>query len=275
MTNITVTIYSATTKNNPLYSLALKELNPQLSHHTITPTQFVQRNQYLNYLNELKHQAFNQNTPIIFIANKGIYQLDKHLIHTHLCKGLPVKLYTPTQTIVFTTPQDFTQYNKEQAIQYYQLKQNKQYYSELLHLASQFNIPKAKLDLALIKHKDNLISQGKSTNAYLSYLGILKQYILDKYNQHHNIPDYQDTEPTSVEPEPTEPSTPDNTTLIDSNTLLQLQDLKLTQLKLAAKAANLKGYSKLNKASLINLLIPILYPETQLTTESLNYHPNL
>ena len=277
-----ITIYSAFTHNSTLYSKALQELHPNFVHQTITatglPFQRRTKQQTIQLFNELKYKAFQQLTPIIYIADKGLYKLEQQLIHTHLCKGLPVKLYTPTTTQVFTTPQDFTRYLKDQARQYYQRQQNKHYYQELLNLAQQFNIAKSKLDTALIKHKDKLISQGKTINAYESYLGLLKQYILQKYDEHHNIPEPTPTESidtlinTPVEPTPTEY---ENYTLIDENTLLQLQELKLSQLKAAAKASNIKGYSKLNKASLINLLIPILYPETQITTESLHTHYDL
>lgn len=286
MSNTIITIYSAYTHNSTLYSKALQELHPNFIHQTITatglPFQRRTKQQTIQLFNELKYKAFNQHTPIIYIADKGLYKLEQHLIHQHLCKGLPVKLYTPTSTHVFTTPQDFTQYTKEQARQYYQRKQNKIYYQELLNIAAQFNIAKDKLNNALIKHKDKLISQGKTINAYESYLGLLKQYIIQKYDEQHNIPEAQPSQPTTesidslintpVEPTPTEHS---NYSLIDENTLIQLKALKLSQLKAAAKASNIKGYSKLNKAALINLLIPILYPETQYTTESLDLHYNI
>lgn len=281
-----ITIYSAYTHNSTLYSKALQELHPNFIHQTITatglPFQRRTKQQTIQLFNELKYKAFNQHTPIIYIADKGLYKLEQHLIHQHLCKGLPVKLYTPNSTHVFLTPQDFTQYTKDQARQYYQRKQNKIYYQELLNLASQFNIAKAKLDNALIKHKDKLISQGKTINAYESYLGLLKQHIIKLYDEQHNIPTAQpEPQPESIDSllnTPVEPTTEPhypNYSLIDENTLIQLKALKLSQLKAAAKASHIKGYSKLNKAALINLLIPILYPETQITTESLDLHYNI
>lgn len=276
-------IYVPFTRNSQLYSKALSELKPTTQHYTVT-TQFngTKIHNWTQHFNQLKHQAFNYNLPILFIAEQGLYKLDQYLIHTHLCKNIPVKVYTPTESILFTSPQQFTQYCKAQARAYYQRRQNKIYYQELLTLAQQFNISKAKLDQALIKHRDKLIAQGKTTNAYESYLVLLKQYLIQKYDEQHNIPESEPTESidtlinTPVQPT-TEPTTPtyENYSLIDETTLIQLQALKLTQLKAAAKQAHIKRYSKLNKAELINLLIPILYPEANYTTESLDLHYNL
>lgn len=275
MSNLNLIIYVPFTKNSQLYSKALSELQPTTQHLTIT-TQFngTKITNWTQHFNQLKHQAFSYNLPVLFIAEKGIYKLDQYLIHTHLCKGIPVKLYTPTDSIIFTSPQQFTQYLKEQARQYYLNKHNKIVYQELLTLAQTFNIAKAKLDQALIKHRHKLISEGKTTNAYESYLQLLKSFIIKQYDAQHNIPTPVDTTPTPVEPETTETTEPvyENYSLIDTYTLQDLQSQSLQLLKQAAKALNLKGYSKLNKAALINLLIPALYPDTQIQTESLELH---
>lgn len=252
-----ITIYSAYTHNSSLYSKALQELHPQLTHQTITATglPYKRRNkqQVIQLFNELKYQAFNQATPIIFIAEKGLYPLDQTLIHTHLCKGLPVKLYTPTQTIVFGNPQSFKTYLKEQVRAYYQAKQNKIYYQELRQLAEQFNISKAALDKALTKHRNKLISEGKTTNAYESYLGIFKSFLIQKWEE-------------AQTPEPTPEY--ENFSLIDDITLMQLQAIDLPQLQEAAKLSQIPHYLQLTKDAIINALIPILYPEP-VTTHTL------
>lgn len=276
-----VTIYAANIKSNQLYSKALQELNPKLQHQTITLNTWVPKPFFAKAINETKAKAFSYPTPVIYIADKGLYKLDQHLIHTHLCKGLPVKLYTPTQTLVFTTPQDFNQYLKAQAREYYAKQQNKIYYAELLQLAQQFNISKAKLDTALMKHRNKLISEGKTTNAYQSYLELLKRYIITRYDELNQIQSFEELQQeTTTDTTPSETSverhdsSDDNTvyenySLIDDYTLLQLQECSVKLLKQSAKAFNLKGYSKLNKAELINLLIPHLYPTQAITLEPL------
>ncbi len=288
-----VTIYAANTKSNQLYSQALQELNPKLQHQTITLNTWVPKHFFAKAINETKAKAFSYNTPVIYIADKGLYKLDQHLIHTHLCKGLPVKLYTPTQTTVFTTPQEFTQYIKEQAREYYAKQQNKIYYAELLELANQFNISKSKLDTALTKHRNKLISEGKTVNAYLSYLELLKQYIITRYDELNQIQSFEELQQQEAikQEEASQDNTPDTTpldvmsaepcvstdveptyenySLIDETTLAQLQACTLKLLKQSAKAFNLKGYSKLNKAELINVLIPHLYPTQDITLEPL------
>ena len=290
-----VTIYAANIKSNQLYSKALQELNPKLQHQTITLNTWVPKHFFAKAINETKAKAFSYNTPVIYIADKGLYKLDQHLIHTHLCKGLPVKLYTPAQTLVFTTPQDFNQYIKAQAREYYAKQQNKIYYAELLQLAQQFNISKAKLDTALTKHRNKLISEGKTTNAYQSYLELLKQYIITRYDELNQIQSFEelqqqetikqeeaytelvelptDTTPLETHVELHESSDVEivyeNYSLIDDTTLVQLQECSVKLLKQSAKAFNLKGYSKLNKAELINILIPHLYPTQEITLEPL------
>ena len=296
-----VTIYAANIKSNQLYSKALQELNPKLQHQTITLNTWVPKHFFAKAINETKAKAFSYNTPVIYIADKGLYKLDQHLIHTHLCKGLPVKLYTPAQTLVFTTPQDFNQYIKAQAREYYAKQQNKIYYAELLQLAQQFNISKAKLDTALTKHRNKLISEGKTVNAYQSYLELLKQYIITRYDELNQIPSFEElqqeeaikqeeaytelveTSQAQVEPTDTTPLEThvelhessdveivyENYSLIDDTTLVQLQECSVKLLKQSAKALNLKGYSKLNKAELINILIPHLYPTQDITLEPL------
>ena len=302
-----VTIYAANIKSNQLYSKALQELNPKLQHQTITLNTWVPKHFFAKAINETKAKAFSYNTPVIYIADKGLYKLDQYLIHTHLCKGLPVKLYTPAQTLVFTTPQEFTQYIKEQAREYYAKQQNKIYYAELLQLAQQFNISKSKLDAALMKHRNKLISEGKTTNAYQSYLELLKRYIITRYDELNQIQSFEElqqqeaikqeeaytelvetsqaqVEPTQVEATDTTPLMEtsvelcvssdvkpiyENYSLIDEHTLVQLQECSVKLLKQSAKALNLKGYSKLNKAELINILIPHLYPTQDITLEPL------
>lgn len=296
-----VTIYAANIKSNQLYSKALQELNPKLQHQTITLNTWVPKHFFAKAINETKAKAFSYHTPVIYIADKGLYKLDQHLIHTHLCKGLPVKLYTPAQTLVFTTPQDFNQYLKAQAREYYAKQQNKIYYAELLQLAQQFNISKAKLDTALTKHRNKLISEGKTTNAYQSYLELLKQYIITRYDELNQIQSFEElqqqeaikqeeaytelveTSQAQVEPTDTTPLEThvelhessdveivyENYSLIDDTTLVQLQECSVKLLKQSAKAFNLKGYSKLNKAELINFLIPHLYPTQDITLEPL------
>ena len=290
-----VTIYAANIKSNQLYSKALQELNPKLQHQTVTLNTWVPKHFFAKAINETKAKAFSYNTPVIYIADKGLYKLDQHLIHTHLCKGLPVKLYTPAQTLVFTTPQDFNQYIKAQAREYYAKQQNKIYYAELLQLAQQFNISKAKLDTALTKHRHKLISEGKTTNAYQSYLELLKQYIITRYDELNQIQSFEelqqqeaikqeeaytelvelptDTTPLETHVELHESSDVEivyeNYSLIDDTTLVQLQECSVKLLKQSAKAFNLKGYSKLNKAELINILIPHLYPTQEITLEPL------
>lgn len=296
-----VTIYAANIKSNQLYSKALQELNPKLQHQTITLNTWVPKHFFAKAINETKAKAFSYHTPVIYIADKGLYKLDQHLIHTHLCKGLPVKLYTPAQTLVFTTPQDFNQYLKAQAREYYAKQQNKIYYAELLQLAQQFNISKAKLDTALTKHRNKLISEGKTTNAYQSYLELLKQYIITRYDELNQIQSFEElqqqeaikqeeaytelveTSQAQVEPTDTTPLEThvelhessdveivyENYSLIDDTTLVQLQECSVKLLKQSAKAFNLKGYSKLNKAELINILIPHLYPTQEITLEPL------
>ena len=276
-----VTIYAANIKSNQLYSKALQELNPKLQHQTISLNTWVPKHFFAKAINETKAKAFSYNTPVIYIADKGLYKLDQYLIHTHLCKGLPVKLYTPTQTLVFTTPQEFTQYIKAQAREYYAKQQNKIYYAELLQLAQQFNISKAKLDTALIKHRHKLISEGKTTNAYQSYLELLKRYIITRYDELNQIQSFEELQQeTTTGTTPSETSVElhdssddnivyENYSLIDDYTLLQLQECSVKLLKQSAKAFNLKGYSKLNKAELINILIPHLYPTQAITLEPL------
>ena len=294
-----VTIYAANIKSNQLYSKALQELNPKLQHQTVTLNTWVPKHFFAKAINETKAKAFSYNTPVIYIADKGLYKLDQYLIHTHLCKGLPVKLYTPAQTLVFTTPQDFNQYIKAQAREYYAKQQNKIYYAELLQLAQQFNISKAKLDTALTKHRNKLISEGKTTNAYQSYLELLKRYIITRYDELNQIQSFEElqqeeaikqeeaytelVETSQALPTDTTPSeTPvelhessdvkivyENYSLIDEHTLIQLQECSVKLLKQSAKAFNLKGYSKLNKAELINILIPHLYPTQDITLEPL------
>lgn len=296
-----VTIYAANIKSNQLYSKALQELNPKLQHQTITLNTWVPKHFFAKAINETKAKAFSYHTPVIYIADKGLYKLDQHLIHTHLCKGLPVKLYTPAQTLVFTTPQDFNQYLKAQAREYYAKQQNKIYYAELLQLAQQFNISKSKLDTALMKHRNKLISEGKTTNAYQSYLELLKQYIITRYDELNQIQSFEElqqqeaikqeeaytelveTSQAQVEPTDTTPLEThvelhkssdveivyENYSLIDDTTLVQLQECSVKLLKQSAKAFNLKGYSKLNKAELINILIPHLYPTQDITLEPL------
>lgn len=297
-----VTIYAANIKSNQLYSKALQELNPKLQHQTVTLNTWVPKHFFAKAINETKAKAFSYNTPVIYIADKGLYKLDQHLIHTHLCKGLPVKLYTPAQTLVFTTPQDFNQYIKAQAREYYAKQQNKIYYAELLQLAQQFNISKAKLDTALMKHRNKLISEGKTTNAYQSYLELLKRYIITRYDELNQIQSFEElqqqetikqeeaytelvetsqaqanlTDTTPLMLGCSEPCTSsdvetlyENYSLIDEHTLTQLQECSVKLLKQSAKAFNLKGYSKLNKAELINILIPHLYPAQEITLEPL------
>ena len=290
-----VTIYAANIKSNQLYSKALQELNPKLQHQTVTLNTWVPKHFFAKAINETKAKAFSYNTPVIYIADKGLYKLDQHLIHTHLCKGLPVKLYTPAQTLVFTTPQDFNQYIKAQAREYYAKQQNKIYYAELLQLAQQFNISKSKLDTALTKHRNKLISEGKTTNAYQSYLELLKQYIITRYDELNQIQSFEElqqqeaikqeeayTELVELPTDTTPSETPvelhessdveivyENYSLIDEHTLVQLQECSVKLLKQSAKAFNLKGYSKLNKAELINILIPHLYTTQDITLEPL------
>lgn len=296
-----VTIYAANIKSNQLYSKALQELNPKLQHQTVTLNTWVPKHFFAKAINETKAKAFSYHTPVIYIADKGLYKLDQHLIHTHLCKGLPVKLYTPAQTLVFTTPQDFNQYIKAQAREYYAKQQNKIYYAELLQLTQQFNISKAKLDTALMKHRNKLISEGKTTNAYQSYLELLKQYIITRYDELNQIQSFEElqqqeaikqeeaytelveTSQAQVEPTDTTPLEThvelhessdveivyENYSLIDDTTLVQLQECTVKLLKQSAKSFNLKGYSKLNKAELINILIPHLYPTQAITLEPL------